>query len=380
MEFTCEKKELQGGVSAVERIVATRSTLPVIGNILFEAGKIGLKLSATNLEMGIELGVKAKVAREGAVLLPAKTLSGIVSKLPETSVGFKLGENGAVRISYDQSHFNLLSLPPDEFPSLPKVKEGKTFSVDPEAFVSMVKQTIFAVSASEEKHILTGVLLEAGKSSQPGDNTNLRMVATDGYRMAKRGEKIDLKEDAGVSAIVPARALLELSRILEGKDKEELRVTVAADQIGFRFGDAYLVSRLIQGQFPDYKQVIPKRSATRAVLDTKEFLRATERAGVIASGSANVTSFEVKEGKMYLSANTPDVGSVTEVLSAEIKGVEKARVAFNIRLITDVLNVITTERVAMELGEGLSPGVIKPEGEGDYLYIAMPIRTQEAGG
>lgn len=132
MEFNCEKRELQAGVAMVEKIVATRSTLPIIGNILFEAGKGGVKLSANNLEIGMELGFKANVSREGAVLLPAKTLSGIVSKLPETSIGFKLTENGTVRITYEQSYFNLHSLPPDEFPALPKIKEGKTISVEPE--------------------------------------------------------------------------------------------------------------------------------------------------------------------------------------------------------------------------------------------------------
>ncbi|MDD5594125.1 MAG: DNA polymerase III subunit beta [Candidatus Margulisbacteria bacterium] len=377
MEFTCEKKQLQGGVSAVERLVSTRSTLPIIGNVLFEAGKGGLKLSANNLEIGMELGLKANVTKEGAVLLPAKTLSGIVSKLPETAVGFKLSENGTVRISYDQSYFNLHSLPPDEFPALPKVKEGKTFSVDPALFGQMIRQTIFSVSSSEDKYILTGVLIETGKSSFPGDNSNIRLVATDGYRLAKCGGKTETKGEGGVSVIVPAKALSELAKILESGKEDSLKITISGEQIGFRYGDSYLVSRLIQGQFPDYKQVIPKKSATKISLGTKEFLKAAERAAVIASGSANVTLFEVRSGKLHLSANTPDVGSVDEVLAAEIKGSEKARASFNIRLITDVLGVIETEKTLIELGEGLSPGVIRPEDNDEYLYIVMPIRTQE---
>lgn len=377
MEFNCEKKQLQSGVGAVERLVSTRSTLPIIGNVLFEAGKNGIKLSANNLEIGMELGIKANVVKEGAVLLPAKTLSGIVSKLPDTSVNFKLSENGTVRIAYDQSNFNLHSLPPDEFPALPKVKEGKSFSVDPALFSEMVEQTIFAVSASEDKYILTGVLIETGKSPFPGDSSNIRLVATDGYRLAKVGAKMEAKGDSGVSVIVPARALIELAKILENGKEDSLKIVVSGEQIGFKYGEAYLVSRLIQGQFPDYKQVIPKKSSTRISISTKEFLKAAERAAVIASGSANVTLLELKSNKMKLSANTPDVGSVDEVLAAEIKGSDKARASFNIRLITDVLGVIETERTVIELGEGLSPGVIRPEGNDDYLYIVMPIRTQE---
>ena len=378
MEFICEKKELQGGVSTVEKIVATKSTLPIIGYILFEAGKGGVKLSANNLEMGIELTIKANVSKEGSLLLPAKMLSGIVTKLPEKPVGFHLSDNKTVRINYDKSYFNLHSLPPDEFPALPKVKEGKSISVEGEKLASMIRQTIFAVSGSEDKYVLTGVLLETGKGTLAGDTSNIRMIATDGYRLAKRGEKVTSLGDNGISVIVPSRVLGELLKILEGREGETVKINVSGDQISFRYGDIYLVSRLIQGQFPDYRQVLPKKNSTRVIMNTEDILEATERAGVIASGSANVTLFEVKSGKMHVSANTPDVGSVDEVVEADIKGGEKARVSFNVRLITDVLNAIKTDKVAFEFGEGLSPGVIRPEEGEDYLYIVMPIRTQEA--
>jgi len=378
MEFNCDKKELQAGVSTVEKIVATRSTLPIIGNILFEAGKSNVKLSANNLEMGIELTIKAEVEKEGSLLLPAKTLSGIVSKLPEGKIGLKLNENRTVRITYDKSHFNLHSLPPDEFPLLPKVKEGKTITLDSDILVEMIKQTIFSVSSSEDKYVLTGVMLETGKSQMAGDNSNLRMVATDGYRLAKKSAKVTGLGDGNISIIIPAKALTELAKIMEGSKSRPVKIIVAGEQISFRYDDTYLVSRLIQGQFPDYKQVIPKKSTTKVTLNTAELLRAAERAAVIASGSANVTCFEVKGGKIHVTANTPDVGSVDEVIDAEVKGTDKARVSFNVRLITDVLDVMSSEKVIVELGEGLSPGIIKQEGDEDYIYIVMPIRTQEA--
>jgi len=372
MEFVCEKKKLQNGLSLVERIVTTRSTLPIIGNILLEVDKKGLKISANNLEIGIELGVEAKVVKGGSILLPAKTLVNLVSKLPNTKIGFKIKEEGRISISYDQSSFSVHTLPPDEFPALPKVKEGKSFELDPNLFSSMIRQTIFSVSNSEDKYILTGVLLEVGK----GSSTNLKMVSTDGYRLAKREEKVKSAKGGQVSVVVPAKALQELLRILDqGSEDLELKTVVAADQISFKFGDVYLVSRIIQGQFPDYNQVIPKKGTIKIALLAKPFLEACERAAVIAQGSANVVRFDIISGKLHLSASTPDVGTVDEVLEAEIHGKEKLQIAFNIRLMIDVLKVLESEKVLIEFGENLGPGVVRPE-NGDLVYIVMPIRTQ----
>ncbi|MFC1571719.1 DNA polymerase III subunit beta [Candidatus Margulisiibacteriota bacterium] len=379
MEFTCEKKDLQAGVSAVERIVTTRSTLPIIGYILFEAGKGGLKISANNLEIGVQLGVKASVVKEGAILIPAKTLSGIVSKLPDGKVGFALADKGIMKISYAQSNFTVHTLPADEFPVLPKAKAGQTFAVDGSLLASMIKQTIFSVSLSEDKYVLTGVLLEIGKSPVTADASNFRMISTDGYRLAKRGEKIKVKADAKATVIVPAKALQEIARIIDlDKGEDEVKINVSADQISFRYKDTYLVSRVIQGQFPDYRQVLPKKAATKITAKTKALLASSERAAVIASGSANIVRFETKADKLHLYANTPDVGTVDEVLEVSIKGEGRRQVAFNIRLFTDVLKVVDTENAVLELTEGLGPGVVKEEGGRDYIYIVMPIRTQEA--
>ena len=379
MDFTCEKKELQNGIAAVEKIVTTRSTLPIIGNILFEVSKSGIKLSANNLEMGIELKVPAKVIKEGAALLPAKTLTGIVAKLPNATISFIMGEEGRIRISYGESHFNIHSLPPDEFPVLPKVKGQTEFSIGPEIFASMIRQTIFSVSESEDKYVLTGGLLEYGKGAT-GDSSTIRLIATDGYRLAKRAEKIKLEGIKPGKVIVPAKTLQELLRILDmKKDEDELKITIAHDQIAFRLGDAYLVSRLIQGAFPDYKQVIPKKSTTKIILEKKSFQEAAERSAIIAQGSANIVRLEIKGKKLQLTANTPDVGAIQELVEADVKGGSKAQVAFNIRLITDMLKVVSSDKVILELTEALGPGQIRQDGESDYLYIVMPIRTQEVG-
>lgn len=376
MEIKCSKDDLYSGVQAVERIVSSRTTLPIIGNVLFETTKEGLKLSANNLEMGIEVLVPANIKQDGAALIPAKTLAGIVAKLPEADINIRKTDKGVVKISYKKSNFNINGLSPDEFPVLPKIKESKTITIKPSIFIEMAKQTIFAVSQSEDKYVLNGVLLETGKGAGDKDESNIRMVATDGFRLARRGEKIaGTVPDASV--IIPAKALSEVVRLLQSDGDEDLKINISNEQISFKHKDAYLVSRLIQGQFPDYKQVIPKSSAAKITTETKALLDASERAGVIASGSSNIIKIKVAEGAVHIIANTPDVGSVDEVVEAEIKGSEKDAIAFNVRLISDVLKVIDSPNTTMEFSGALSPGIIRPTDGKDYIYVIMPIRTTE---
>lgn len=376
MDINCVKEDLAAGVSAVERIVLTRSTLPIIGNVLFEAMKDGLKLSANNLEMGLEVTIPAKIKEEGAILIPARTLGGIVSKLPNEAINIRANEKGVVKISYKQSNVNINGLPSEEFPMLPKIKESKTITIETKTFVDMVKQTVFSVSQSEDKYVLNGVLLETGKSSQEKDESNIRLVATDGYRLAKRGGNIGGNPEKA-AVIVPAKALIEVSRILQGKESGELKISISNEQIAFKFKDVYMISRLIQGQFPDYKQVIPKNSEVKIEANTKLFLDAAERTAVIASGSSNIVKINTKDGKLHIVANTPDVGSADEIVDAEMKGEAKAPIAFNVRLLTDVLKVIDTEKISLEFSGPVNPGIIRPLGGADYLYIIMPIRTAE---
>ena len=173
MEFICEKDVLMGGVLVVERIVSSKSTLPIIGNVLVESKKNGIKISANNLELGIEIFLEAKVIKEGSILIPAKTLAAMVSKLPKGSIDFKVSEKGIIKVSYSQSHFSIHGLPPDEFPTLPKIKEEKVITIGSGMFLDMIKKTIFSVSTSEDKYVLNGVLLEIGRSGISGDNSNV---------------------------------------------------------------------------------------------------------------------------------------------------------------------------------------------------------------
>jgi DNA polymerase III subunit beta len=377
MEFICSKNDLSKGVQVVERIVSTRSTLPIIGNILIETMKNTVKVTANNLEIGMEININAKIIKEGSILIPAKTLAGIVSKLPEGEITFKVSDKGVVKIVYGQSHLNIHGLPADEFPNLPKMKEAKSFSIESIKLSTMLEQTVFSVSNSEDKYVLNGVLFETGKNKDSKDDDNIRMVATDGYRLAKRSDKIEGTTGKEVCAIIPAKALNELYRVLDEDDEKEVKIEISNEQASFQYKQIYLISRLIQGQFPDYKQVIPKSSETKITVDAGQLLEACERAAVIAVSAANIIKMEAKAGKLHINASAPDIGNANEVVNADIKGKEKAQAAFNVRLIIEALKVINSEKIVIELSGPLSPGAIKPEKDNNYTYIVMPIRTQE---
>lgn len=378
MEFNCNKGDLLEAVSKVEKIVSSKTTLPIIGNILFEAKKGKIKLSANDLEMGVELSFLATVVKEGSILIPAKTLSGIVNKLPDGNISFKVDEKGLVKISYKKSNFNIHGLPADEFPSLPAVKEEKVVLIDPELFMNMAKQTLFSVSSNEDKFVLNGILMELGISKNVGDASNFRMIATDGYRLAKRGATIEGLDVADTKMIVPGKAVNELLRLIQNSTGEDkIEIAFSNDQIAFRYKSAYLVSRLIQGQFPDYKQVIPKSSHTKVLLERRVLLESVERAAVIASSAANIMRFDIKPGKLHIIAVAPEVGNIDEVLEVNVKGQEKGQVSFNVRLILEALKNMEEAELILEVSGPLAPGVIRPSGNSDYLYIVMPIRTQE---
>ena len=377
MELTCEQNTLFSALESVERIASVKSTVPIISNLLLEATKVGLRISANNLEMGMEVMVPARVQEEGAILVSAKTLTGIVSKLPEgSSVTVRSSENQQVRLSFKESKFQLYGLPPDEFPALPKLKDAKTIPILAEALEQMIRQTIFAVSTSEERYVLNGMLVNIG-------NNLIQMVATDGFRLAKKEVALKGHDSVEGSYIIPGRVLHELTRAIRGGarlgkgEKDEVKLSISPDQAAFRYRDYHLVSRLIQGQFPDYKQVIPKSSDTTVVLDTHELLEAVERAAIIAQAGSNMVKLELDGSRLHVSVSVPEVGSVDEVLSAQVKGSDKVQVAFSARLMMDVLRVIPTQEVILELGGSSAPGVFRPAEALDYVHLIMPIRTVE---
>lgn len=373
MQVLCIKSELQKSVQMTEKAAAVRSTLPVISNLLIETNKNLLTLTGYDLEVGIRVSINASVKKAGAFLVPAKTFLNIVSKLDEGEVELTLESKGNLKISNRKSVFNIHTLTPDEFPKLPEIKGAKLFQVGARGLLEIIKQTFFAVSQDESKQVLNGIFIQLQQN-------HLSAVATDGYRLAKKNYTLEQNFSDQSQMIVPAKAVSELSRVLSDEE-HPVKIEFSKEYISFHFENGseniYLISKLIPGQFPDYKQVIPTETHAKVAVNRKELMAASERSAIIASASANIIHLEVVEGQVHITANTPEVGTSSELLPASIQGEFSEMIAFNVRLLLDALKIIDEDEVVLELSGKLAPGVLRPKMGKDYLYVVMPIRTAE---
>ncbi|HAR63467.1 MAG: DNA polymerase III subunit beta [Candidatus Margulisiibacteriota bacterium] len=375
MEFSCQKEDLAKAVQIVEKAVGTKSTLPIIGNILIETTVNGIKLASNNLEIGIEVIIPATILSAGKILAPAKTLGSIVSKLPDAEVNIEIFDNQVIKINCGQSKFNIHGLAADEFLMLNKVTDGENITINAMHFKEMIRQVIFSVSLDESKHILNGVYFQFGYN--PEQKEKFRMVSTDGYRLALKEGEIEQAVTNPINFVIPTKALNEVASIIQTNEEDNMVLNFSSDQVAFTYKNNYLVTRIIQGQFPDFNQVIPKSSLTKLLINRKNFLEAAERCSIIASSSANIIKLELSNNKLLITARTPDVGEFSELIDVDMSGDSETQISFNVRLLIDVLKIVSDEKVSLNFSGTLNPGVIKPEGKESYLYVIMPIRTTD---
>lgn len=366
MKLTANKSNLSFGVQVVQRAVSSKNPLPVLSGILLKIKNGQLIFTATDLEMGIECSVPVDVQEEGGVVLPSRYFGEIVRKLPDVKISLAVNkENNNALIRYGQSEFNLLGMSLEDYPILPSVDSESTLILKQNVFKNMIKQVSFSISTDDNRPVFTGILMEI-------ENGSIKLIATDTHRLAFRSSKIENNLDMIKTTIIPGKTLNELNRIMNG-DSEELKIAFGDNQIVFEMPGIRLVSRLIEGQFPNYKQVIPQGCKSKIKIKTKEFLEATERASLLAKEGANVIKLNIKADKMVISSNSPEIGKIEEQIDIEMEG-EEAQIAFNSKYLIDVLKVIDVDEILLELTGSLSPGIIKPlEGE-DYIYLILPIR------
>lgn len=374
MKVTCAQENLARGLSVVGRAVSTRSTLPVLANILLATDEGKLKLSATNLEIVITCWIQARISDEGAITVPARTFNDLISALPQEPVELELAEETqTLRVTCARTTANVKGIDAQEFPIVPTPDGDNRIRLEAGTFKEMIHQVTFAAATDDTRPTLTGIYTHF-------EGDTISMAATDGFRLSRRTAQFPGYMERPRTVIVPARALSELARIMT-EDTEELFVTIpeGRNQIIFELDSAVLVSQLIEGNFPDFQAVIPKGHKTRTVLNTAAFLKACKTADIFAREASHTARVVIEpgddagQGYATISATSTETGSNVAQVDAEVEGA-KVELNFNVKYLTDVLSVVNTPQVALETNSSTEPGVVKSVGEDDFLHIIMPMQ------
>jgi DNA polymerase-3 subunit beta len=370
VKLSVMQENLARGLAVVSRAVSTRSTLPVLANVLLKTEDGGLRLTTTNLEIGLIYWVPGKIDTDGATTVPAKLLSDLVGSLSGGDrIDLETGAGETLHITAGRFESHIKGIDADEFPSIQTIGERPTTRIAQGVLKQALEETAFAAATDEARPILTGVLCRF-----EGDTVTL--AAADNYRIAVKTIPI-LDAVSDTSVVVPARALIELVRVLgDSEDPVDVVLAQGRNQILFHLEGVDLVSRLIDGQFPNYQSVLPKAHTTRAVLDREELLRAVRPAALIAHESANIVKLQIGadgEAGITVSANA-EVGDHVGQVEAQVEG-DGTSIAFNAKYLADVLTNVSAEQFALELQGPLAPGVFKPIGDDRYVHVVMPVRT-----
>jgi DNA polymerase-3 subunit beta len=363
VKVTCAKDELTRALSLVGRAVSTRATVQVLGGVLIRAGEGQLELAATDMEVSLRLPLEAQVEGEGAVVAPGRLLVDLARLLPESEVVLEHSpERGVLEVTCGPASYKLNTYSAEDFPKLPDVAGAQTFSVDSGAFLETVARVARAASKDESRPVLTGILVRF-------EGGNLIMAATDSYRMSVKETELAGAAEEELEAIVPARALTELSRIAQ--DEGELQIGVQENHVVFGAGHVWLTTRRIDGQFPNYKQLLPETFEHEVALPREEFLEVVRRASVMAQRNSPLR-LRFAEGEVTVSAQTQDVGEAKETLPVPFSG-EPLEIGFNPEFLRDGLESVQGDEVALRLISPLRPGLLHSDAE-SFSYLIMPIR------
>ncbi len=375
MQLTCQQAELQRALAHVSRAVARKSTLPVLSNVLLSAAEGQLRLAATNLEIAIAASLPARVVTPGRLTVRADLLTEFVSSLPSDEVTLRM-EPGSLTlaVSCGYSKANIKGIPAEDFPTLPEIGDQvPTARIDGSLLREMIGQVVFAAATDDSRPVLAGVLVEFQGST-------LTMAAADGFRLSVRSAELDELVAADLAIIVPARALHELARSMaDAEGAIDLLVTPNRSQLLARSGTVEFLSRLIDGHFPEFRQIIPKTYTTRVVVPREAFLAAARRAKIFAQSNNEVVRLqllpgdsELDPGAVIVSAQAAEAGDNEDLLSARVDG-PKAQIAFNGRYLTDVLSVMKSAEVALEMTSPNAAGVFRPVGDTSFTHVIMPM-------
>jgi DNA polymerase III subunit beta len=373
MKVNVLQESLARGLSIVSRAVSPRSTLPVLSNVLVASDEGRLRLSATNLELGITCWIGAKIEEEGSTTVPARTFLDLVGTLPQEQVSLSLATaTQTLNVRCGASNTDIKCIDAQEFPPLPVPDMEGAILLNVADFKDMISQVVFAASADEARPVLMGVLVVVDKDT-------ITMAAADGFRLSVRKGTLSQSVPQPFTAIIPARALGELARVAsDGNETISMVMPKGRGQVIFRMKEVEVVSQLIDGTFPDYQQIIPRSYKSRTILSTPALLKACKQAEIFAREGSNVARLDIKSagdlepGAVEISAQSEETGSNETIVAATIEGVGLL-IAFNVKYMREVLEVVKSPNVALETSAANAPGVVRPVGDDNFLHVIMPM-------
>lgn len=363
MKFTCEKSTLQEGISTAQKAVTGKSTMPILNGILIKTHNNELIITGSDIDLSIETKVKANVIDEGSIVIDARLFGEIIRKLPNDEIHINTTSNNSIEILCQKSRFTLIHMNAEDFPELPNINENMMFSIPEKILKAMIKGTIFATAQDETRPILTGILFEI-------KNRKLNLVALDGYRLALKSENLDT--DNIINAVIPAKTLSEVSKILE-EDNENVNITFTPNHILFNLGETKIISRLLEGEFIKYNSIIPEEFNLKITAKKSELLNCIERASLMAKDSnTNLIKLEIEDDNMIITSNS-QLGMVREEVNIILQG-QSLQIAFNSKYLIDVLKIMEEDEVTMEFSSSVSPCVIKNKDLNNCTYLVLPVR------
>ncbi|BET65826.1 DNA polymerase III subunit beta [Opitutales bacterium ASA1] len=374
MKFKVNRDHFSNGLAQVLNVVGTRPTMPVLSNVLIEADGDHLDLTTTNLDLGIRCRIKATVQQAGSITLPVRRLASIVRELPSHDVSVEAASNNQVKIASGGSNFRIMGIPRDDFPPLPEFADEHTFTLEQSVLGQMLASVSYAQSADESRYFLNGVYFHF-------HDGKLTLVATDGRRLALTHRELDFGGSTGGSLILPAKTVSELTRLLSKEEKLTVSLAFNDRRVAFRteVGDdssglidqVQLISKVVEGNYPNYQQVIPKEVHQRVKIERELFLQCVHRAALVTSDKSNSVKIKLSNNLLEITAASPDFGEAHESLAVDYSGPD-IQVAFNPGFLMDPLRAQTKDQLSFELKDEVSPGVFKTDGS--FLCVIMPVR------
>ncbi len=362
MKFQITKEAFLDGLQKVQHVVSSRSTLPILSNVLIESKGDQLVLTTTDLDVGVSVTIAAEVSKEGATTLPVRRLVSIIRELPASVIDVDIDGKDVASIRSGPSFFKIIGLPRAEFPPLPSFTEAKEYKINQKALREGLKKTSYAISNDETRYVLNGIFVAFLEGK-------LTLVATDGRRLAMVENDLEFPASHETDLIMPTKAVQELQRMLSGEG--DIQLKLSDNQLSFEHEGSIIVSKLIEGNYPNYKQVIPSDSTETITVSRETLLETVRRVSILSSDKSNSVKFTFEAGAISIMADSPDIGEAKESIPVNYSGKEFS-IAFNPDFLMDPLKNLDDEEVYLDLIDEMSPGVIR--GSGKFLYVIMPMR------